>query len=227
MFWHDPWCEVGPLKVEFPRLFAISSQQDLFISQMGFWLDGTWEWNFIWRRVLFAWESEEVARLNTTIGQRIPVRDVVDHVYWRGSNCGVYPIKSIVDKVYNSTEPILNRPIIRSIWQKCAPPRAQLTIWLATLEKLKTGDILVEKGIIDSQQALCPFCSLEMESNSHILFTCHFSWSTWMKMLEWWGITGVFHNRCAPFLTQWGGLLKGKKMKDLWHLTLGCVIWSL
>lgn len=37
LFWHDKWCEGGPLKRLFPSLFAVSSQKNLFINQMGHW----------------------------------------------------------------------------------------------------------------------------------------------------------------------------------------------
>lgn len=35
LFWHDKWCEGGPLKRLFPNLFVVSSQKNLFINQMG------------------------------------------------------------------------------------------------------------------------------------------------------------------------------------------------
>ena len=150
-----------------------------------------------------------------------------DGVYWKhfGSLC--YPVKSIVAKMNESYAPTLSKPMINLVWQKFIPPRAQLSVWLANLEKLKTGDFLVEKGIIDSQQAIFPFCNLETKSNSHILFTCRFSWSSWMKILEWWSISGALHNRCRNFNIEWFGLVKSRKCRKLWGLVLGCVIWSL
>ena len=102
-----------------------------------------------------------------------------------------------------------------------------MSVWLASLERLKTGDFLLEKGIIDSQRATCPFCNTATELNSHILLTCNFSLRSWIKILNWWGISAVFQNRCIEFNTAWLGLVKGKKHKRLWGLVLGCVIWSL
>ena len=157
----------------------------------------------------------------------MPRRETANGVYWRGSGNVSFPVKSIAAKVYESSSPILSKPIINTIWQNFIPPRAQVTIWLANLNKLKPGDFLVEKGIINSQQALCPFCSLEVKSNSHILFTWSFSWSIWMKILEWCGISDVLHNRCGNFSIEWVGLMKCPKKNNLWRLILGCVIWSL
>ena len=101
--------------------------------------------------MLYEWENDEVLRLEYLIEQKMPRRESVDGVYWRGFGNFFFLVKFVVAKVYESYAPILFKPIINTIWQKFIPPRAQLTIRLTNLEKLKTGDFLVEKGIIDSQ----------------------------------------------------------------------------
>ena len=70
-------------------------------------------------------------------------------VYWKHSDNVGYPVKSIVEKMNESYAPILPKPIINLVWQKALPPRAQLSVWLANLERLKTGDYLVRMGIIE------------------------------------------------------------------------------
>ena len=85
----------------------------------------------------------------------------------------------------------------------------------------------MEKGIIDPREAAFPFCSREIESNSHILFSCRFAWSTWTNILQWWGLSTTLHNRCKDFSIQWLGLVKNRKHRELWSLILGSVIWSL
>lgn len=150
-----------------------------------------------------------------------------DGVSWKWSGDSRYSISNIMERWYMSSTPSIPRNIADSIWRACIPPRARLVVWTANLEKLKTGDLLVAWGIIEMQNAMCPFCGLEMETNSHILFSCKFSWSTWMAMLEWWGIVGVLQNRCGDFVLAWQGLITKKKWSKLWLLVMGCVIWSI
>ncbi|XP_057526417.1 uncharacterized protein LOC130805650 [Amaranthus tricolor] len=214
------------LKRAFPRLFTISLQKNFFISQMRDWHEGSWVWYLIWSRTLYEREHSDVSRLKQCIEQIKPNRDMEDAVIWKSSGSLYYPAKSIGVKIIESHAPTLPKHIINLVWQKLITPRAQMSVWLASLEKLKTGDFHVEKGIIDSQMASCPFCNLETESNSHILFTCRFSWSV-MKMLEWWSLSSVLHNRCTNFSIEWFGLLKSRKGRNLWGLIFGCVIWSL
>ncbi|XP_057550629.1 uncharacterized protein LOC130828682 [Amaranthus tricolor] len=113
-----------------------------------------------------------------------PTSDSEDGVIWRYNGNLCYPVKSIAASMYEQSTPTLSKAISNIVWQRFIPPRAQLYVWLANLEKLNTGDFLVEKGIIDAQWALCPFCSRQTETNSHVLFSCDFSWSAWMNMLE-------------------------------------------
>ena len=175
-FWHDRWCEAGVLKRVFPRLYSISLQKNFLINQMGDWHEGVWNWHLTWRRILYDWENDEVTNLKIHIEQQRPNREMEDSVIWKQSGSMGYPVKSIVTKMNESYAPTLPKPVIDIVWQKYIPPRAQVHVWLANLEKLKIGDFLVERGIIDYQQALCPFCNLEVESNTHILLTCRLSW---------------------------------------------------
>ena len=46
-------------------------------------------------------------------------------------------------------------------------------------------------------------------------------------MLEWWGLSGALHNQFRIFSIEWLGLVKNRKHRKLWGLTLSCVIWSL
>ena len=227
LFWHDKWCESGILKTSFPRLFSLSSQKNSLINQMRQWNGNIWIWNLQWRRALFQWESEEVRRFKEIIVRNGPSRERKDGIMWKFSGDTSYPTMSITAKVNESFSPTLPKQITNIVWQKFVPPRAKLIVCLANLEKLKTGDFLVGKGIINPQDALCPFCSLEIESNSHIIFTCRFAWSIWMEILKWWSLSTALHNRCNNFCSQWLGLQKLRKARNFWGLTLGCVIWSL
>lgn len=226
LFWHDKWVNSGPIKQTFPRLFSISEQRDAYINDMGYWRDNAWVWRFRWRRQLFVWEMDELERLKILIEQVVPRNGESDGICWYGEQ-NRFPIKRIMDKLQSATTPPLSKSIASLIWKIKAPPRATIVIWLACLEKLKTGDSLVEKGVIDVTNAFCPLCSTGVETNSHILFSCRFSWNIWMKILNWWGINGVLHSHCTTFILSWCSLRPKKCNRKKWMLVLGCAIWSL
>lgn len=227
LFWHDNWCPGGILKTVFPRLFLISTQKDYRINQMGEWQGDAWVWKLAWRRRLYDWEMIDEDRLKARMAHISPRPQARDEICWQGVQVSTFPIKDIGDKFYACVTPLLPKEISMLIWKMKVPPRVQLIFWLANLEKLKTGDMLIDHGRIDPSLGKCPFCEVEFESNSHLLFTCSFSWRIWMEVLKWWGVQGVLHSRCAPFSIAWRSLAPKRSKGKLWIMILGCVIWSL
>ena len=227
LFWHDKWSYTGILKHTFPRLFTISTQQNCQISQMGEWVGRSWVWRLHWRRHLYDWELEEVRALRVIIEYSEPEQDARKGLMWNNVDNAAYPTKAIATTFNNSLGVSMSKSLESVVWQKYIPPRAQLTVWLAYKAKLKTGDSLVQKGMISPQNACCPFCESELETNNHILFTCRFAWNSWMEILKWWNLSAPLHMTFSKFCEQWLGLIKDRKRKDIWCISLACVVWSL
>jgi reverse transcriptase-like protein len=227
LFWRDVWTSAGRLKDVFPRLFSISNQGNDTIYQMGAWVESEWVWHFRWRRRLYEWELADLERLNLLIQHIRPDDNRRDGVNWHGVEYPNFPIKVVTEKLFDDQQPIIPKTVSTFLWNIKVPPRVHITIWMACLGKLRTGDFLVDKGLVNPNQALCPFCISEVETNSHILFTCQFSWSLWMKVLKWWSIHGVLPNHCAQFALAWRCLAPSRRRGKLWNLIFGCVLWSI
>ena len=135
LFWHDKWCELGPLKASFPRLFCLSTQKNLFITHMGSWHEGSWSWNLRWRRQVFDWEQEEIQRLSQAIGHIQPNNESADGVFWRFSGNTSFHVKSISDKLYESSPPLISKQAIASIWQSQTPPQSPADCMVGTFGK--------------------------------------------------------------------------------------------
>jgi len=52
-FWEDSWLSCGAMKGVFPRLFSICSAKDAKVAELGYWSNGVWVWQFVWRRSFF------------------------------------------------------------------------------------------------------------------------------------------------------------------------------
>ena len=57
LFWDDCWADNGALKHVYPRLFSLSSCKDAKVTELGKWINGSWEWQITWKRSLFEWEK--------------------------------------------------------------------------------------------------------------------------------------------------------------------------
>ena len=110
------------------------------------WRHGSWNWKLLWRRRLYEWEEGYLQDLIACIENDIPDRGKRDRdhrVIWKWSGDGNFSSMSL--KCYESVELILPKSVTDIIWKNIAP-RAQLTLWLACLEKLKTGDFIWERN---------------------------------------------------------------------------------
>lgn len=117
--------------------------------------------------------------------------------------------------------------ITELIWQRKAPPRAELVVWFLLQEKLKTGSTLFNLNIISIEEANCPFCDTETETHQHLFFGCHFTWKLWMMCLDWWGIKSVLHDNPKVNLMNWQSLVSGAFKKELWTSLFFVIVWSI
>lgn len=126
---------------------------------MGTWDGEEWIWNLTWRRNLFQWELALIQELRTLLNTNCPRNNREDKMRRSGDLEGNYIVKSFNNIAQqHNFERTLSQEVTDLIWQKKAPPRAELVVWFLLQEKLKTGKLLFELHIIDADEAKCPFC---------------------------------------------------------------------
>ena len=57
--WQDCWLANEPLRIKYPRIYALSNNIFGLISSFGNWVDSFWSWRVVLRRPLFEWETEQ------------------------------------------------------------------------------------------------------------------------------------------------------------------------
>ncbi|GAU51224.1 hypothetical protein TSUD_412300 [Trifolium subterraneum] len=92
-FWFDPWLGEVPLKVQFPRLFQVSINQESQVGSFGKWDGGVWVWEFRWRRRLFVWEQELLHGLLVLLDS-VSMSLSADSWSWKFEPSGMYSVKS-------------------------------------------------------------------------------------------------------------------------------------
>lgn len=103
----------------------------------------------------------------------------------------------------------LSTEITQFIWQRKAPTRADIIVWFLAIEKLKTGAYLLSLNLSPESQALCPLCDDNIETSSHLFFTCRFARRIWSSMFKWWGINGDIHEKAKVNIEMWSSMMKG------------------
>ncbi|XP_010444656.1 PREDICTED: uncharacterized protein LOC104727289 [Camelina sativa] len=68
----------------------------------------------------------------------------------------------------------------KGIWFSQATPKYSFIVWLATLNRLTTGDRMQQWST--SVDTSCPLCSAPLETRNHLFFTCPYSAEIWTNL---------------------------------------------
>ncbi|XP_028064362.1 uncharacterized protein LOC114267521 [Camellia sinensis] len=222
--WLDHWCGNQCLMEKFPRLFSLSTEKDITLSALLERKRLSGVWNFKFRRVLFAWEAEELERLVTLVNQaELGAGDNEDCLKWLACSSEQFSISSL-SKVCADSPSILCTGLL---WYNLAPPKVQFLGWLAWKGRLKTTMFLQKIGVLNQSASIdCVLCRNDAETVNHVLLWCPFVWQVWSTVLNWWGIQWAVPGNVEGLLHWWMGF-KWRKFEDrIWKVIPLAVMWS-
>jgi hypothetical protein len=122
-FWEEKWIDDTTLKEKFPRLFSLSDQKEVFISEL---FDGLFDRSrLMWRRRLFQWEEELVDQLVQLV-RDVRLTTEIDKWRWNLEDDGVFAVKStyqyLAAEMLNSDLVSLEEAqVFEKIWTSPAP----------------------------------------------------------------------------------------------------------
>ena len=118
--------------------------------------------------------------------------------------------------------------LVCTVWRDIVPPKVELMLWLALLERLNTKSMLVKKKILQSQDNICSFCAQQEENIDHLLLNCQVSWSIWCHIAVDFGIQVIRHQRFRCFYEWWmSKTFPNRTRKKLFILAFFAIAWSL
>ena len=134
-FWEDSWVARCPLKESFPRLYRISSNCNMCIQLVIFWVShSSHSWGLANLRNFNHRECDEFISLLNSIDTICSNRDVSDKRNWVGHSSGEFSCNSFFE--------ILSCPSSNSffpqfiiIWKGDIPTKIKVFAWLAFLGK--------------------------------------------------------------------------------------------
>jgi hypothetical protein len=163
-----------PLKVEFPRLFSLSTQKGTCVRELWSETDSGDEWRFLWRCDLFVWE---LALLQDLLGRIVVFEEVGECDYWvrKLDNGGCFSVKSCYsllerfeagDSVIGGVE---NR-VLNYIWKSPAPLKVLAFSWTLLLDRIPTrSNLALRRVLVGWEDAcVCVFCGRMEETTRHL-----------------------------------------------------------
>ena len=222
-FWEDSWIQKEPLERLFAELYGISAQQNSVIANMGWYEGQEWCWVLAWHRELSQEEIKRVDELRGLISTHNPQQNKEDKLLWNGRV--EYTVRAFQQ---DCSRGVMYDCLVCKVWMNLAPPKVELFMWLALLEKLNTKEMLWRKGILKEDQKRCTFCSEAPESCSHILMACPVSWKIWNIIAEDLGQKLSLHVTFREHYEDWmGRKWRNTTFRKLWCSTFFAVAWTL
>nr|GEY98637.1 RNA-directed DNA polymerase, eukaryota [Tanacetum cinerariifolium] len=164
-FWYDSWVFDHPLRLRFPRLFALETDKESTV-------------------------ASKLGSSSVDASFRRSVRDGVERQQWDDLNSvsgsvicdlngdGVFRVKevrTILGDIF------LPSPADATRWVKYIPIKINVFVWRARLDRLPTRRVVLDSS-------LCPLTGLVPEDTHHVLFRCDTVKLIFRRIFRWWDL---------------------------------------
>ncbi|CAN1792677.1 Putative ribonuclease H protein At1g65750 [Linum perenne] len=171
-FWTDRWLDSGELLID----HALNLQGvDASLIIVDVCLDnGDWNTDFIFSMLPFnvAMQVVGMSPPRASLGH--------DSLVWGLEPNGRFSVRSAYQLLADIS--VANRtPVWDCIWRWNGPNKIKHFLWLATHNRLLTNVERNRRHL--TNQVICPRCSVQNESLSHVLFDCPFALQVWGECL--------------------------------------------
>lgn len=119
-FWFENWTGLGSFCDIYGRLFALSSQQNEVIKDMGSWSNGTRLWDLKWRRDILPREENMVEALRIQLSNFTPIEGTQDSWIWTKDEAGRFSVKSAYAVLQGEVREPIHR-VYHKLWSLKAP----------------------------------------------------------------------------------------------------------
>lgn len=212
------------MKAVFPSLYLLSEQKEAMIADMVNDQDQDY-WDFQFRRTLYPWEREQHQILKQLVSVVQLQDDSKDCLQWKWSKDLSFSVKSAYSKWEDQS--FLENKELLSLWRNICPPKSELFVWMAVQDCIAAKSVLVRRGIISGNQALCLFCNNEEETPTYLLLHCHFSWEIWSDVLAWWRMVWICPQNLMQLFLFWNNVSFRNLEKLCWFASFYAVIWTI
>ncbi|GKA31618.1 RNA-directed DNA polymerase, eukaryota, reverse transcriptase zinc-binding domain protein [Tanacetum coccineum] len=128
-------------------------------------------------------EANQFSSLQTLI-KDVKLSDHRDSWIWTpdiAKGFFVASVRQVIDSSILDVSPQVTR------WIKVIPIKVNVFLWRLSLNKLLSRVNLDKKGI-DLDSLLCPICNEDVETVTHLFFSCDMAKDLWSLLARWWGL---------------------------------------
>ncbi|GKD63196.1 RNA-directed DNA polymerase, eukaryota, reverse transcriptase zinc-binding domain protein, partial [Tanacetum coccineum] len=221
-FWEDKWRGDNTFQSDFPRMYALETQKNISVALKLSHDDLLCSF----RRAPRAGAEELQYIQLVKIMEGITLFDSKDRWRWSLEGCGEFTVASVRNLLDANSLPVVSS---KTRWIKAVPIKVNIHAWKVKLDILPTRLNISKRGM-DIESILCPLCEKNVESSSHIFFTCPISREIFRKVLPWWEIDVVMVSSYDEWLEWLLNIRLHSKHKELFEgvcYVLWWYIWNI
>jgi hypothetical protein len=196
---------------------------------MGQWSNNVWSWNLEWRRGLFQWEVDLVAKLESAISESSFLARDDSWV----CDIGEYSVKAGYSFLSQNFLPEMEVSevvlgVLKNIWMSFAPSKVIAFSCQLIMQRLPMRVILSRRGVPGLTNPCCVWCPEERETEMHLFGTCTVALAVWSEIYKWIGILAVHPSDLCSSFASFGfpfnvGKNRRKGLNMIWH----AVVWTI
>ncbi|OVA00064.1 Reverse transcriptase zinc-binding domain [Macleaya cordata] len=222
-FWEDRWLFEEPIATVCPNLFNAVRSHNFLVADMGRIENNIMVWNLNFsRRIIRTVEIEEFAVLMNALDNFEFDRTSEDEVMWMASKSKEFTVASCYGSLTQQFQQNFRADLV---WKQEWPPKIAFFLWLAIHNRILTLDNMERRGYMFVNR--CFMCRKELESVSHLLLYCDFSYALWSYFWGELNVAVIIPGSLQALFEGWSHLWTNTKGKEVWILLPAAITWSL
>ncbi|GJY74306.1 RNA-directed DNA polymerase, eukaryota [Tanacetum coccineum] len=180
-FWEDVWRGDMSFKSCFPRVYALKTDKKIFVADK---LNHNVADSILCRLPRNGVEMDQYRAL-TDILEGVILPDMSDRWIWSLAGSGEFSVASYRKFIDDQSIVGANQ---QTRWIKVVPRKINILAWKIRFDFLPTRLNLSHRGV-EIQSIICPTCNKEVESTSHVFFSCSLVRDIYRKIAVWWELS--------------------------------------
>ncbi|KAK3200453.1 hypothetical protein Dsin_023868 [Dipteronia sinensis] len=182
--WSEFFVDSNPLKIVFPRIYALASNKNGVIAGFGRWNENQWAWNVNLRKPSFNWEHEQQNSFLQVLDSIVLRIKIKDELVWGLCPSGIFKVgyfRRCLEEVNG-----VAHDNAKLLWKRIIPPKVELFSWQLFRGRVMVRDVLNHFGCAQGLSLKCPLCKGGSETVDHLFLLCPWSWDLWSRCMSFW-----------------------------------------
>nr|GEV15645.1 RNA-directed DNA polymerase, eukaryota [Tanacetum cinerariifolium] len=214
-FWNEVWIAGAPLRVLFPRIYALESFKDCTVASK---LQSSVS-HSLRRDVRGGVESSQIVQLEEIIGTVI-LSNMEDRWTWDLNSDRVFRVKDVLNIL---DDHFLPKSSVATRWIKYVPIKINVFAWKLFLDCLPTRSNLLLRGV-NVPDSSCTVCASAQETAAHLFFSCDLSLDVSRLICQWWNVVWSPIGSFSEWLTWFQSIRLNSLAKRLLEGVFLCVV---